>query len=209
MDPDVDIEVCVDVSSVVFEATGRSPCKISPPRPAVVVAADPFKAKVLVPMTRPEGPSEIVVPEMVMAAPFAERVVPAMEKAVELAVNVVPATLKIDWKDGAARGRVLLPIIRAEGPSETGVPEIVTAGPPWEMVVPAMEKAVGLAVNVLWATVKIDWMGVEGSGIVLLPTTRPAAPRDTVVPDTVIDEPPGVSVVESSMTAPVGPIEIA
>lgn len=100
---------------------------------------------------------------MVMARPFAERVVPPMEKAVGLAVNVVPATVKTDWKDGDASGTVLLPMIRAVGPSESGVPAIVTAGPPLEREVPAMENPVGLAVNVVPPILKIDWMDVEGS----------------------------------------------
>lgn len=43
----------------------------------------------------------------------------------------------------------------------------------------------------------------------LLPTTRLATPRDIGVPDIVIGEPPGVSVVEPIMISPVGPIEIA
>ncbi len=89
IDADVDL-------SIVLEPTGPRPCR-KPPRPVVGLAvAGPSKAMVLVPMTRPEGPSEIGVPEIVIAAPFAERVVPAMRKAVGLAVNVVPATVKTD-----------------------------------------------------------------------------------------------------------------
>jgi len=71
---------------------------MTPPRPVGLVAAGPFKAMVLVPMTRPEGPSETGVPEMVMAGLFAGRVVPPKEKAVGLTVNVVPETVKTDWK---------------------------------------------------------------------------------------------------------------
>lgn len=205
---DVGVNVDADVS-VMLGPTGPRPCMITPPRPVVLVVVGPLKAMVLVPMTRPDGPSEIGVPEMVMAGPFTERVDPAMVKAVGLAVNGVPATVKIDCKDGDVRGIVLLPMIRAEGPSETGVPAIVTAGPPLERDVPAIEKPVGFTVNVFPATVKMDWMGVDcsGSGMVLLPMTSAVTSRDIGVPDTVIGEPPGVSVVAPTIIAPVGPME--
>ena len=145
---DVGVEVDVDVT-VVREPTGPRPCKMMAPRPAVLVTAGPFRTAVLVPMTRPDGPREIGVPEMVMAGPSRERDVPAMEKPVGFAVNVVPPTVKTDW---------------------TGV----------------------------------DW---SGSQMVLLPMTSAVGPRDIGVPDTVIADPPVVSVVEPIMTAPVGPIE--
>lgn len=51
---------------------------------------------------------------------------------------------------------MLLPMRRAVPSSETGVPAIVTAGPPLEMDSPAMKNPVGFAVNVVPATVKVD-----------------------------------------------------
>ena len=55
-----------------------------------------------------------------------------------------------DWgRAPAAKGMVLVPMTKdPDGPSETGVPDIVTPGPPAERVVPATTKAVGLAVKV-------------------------------------------------------------
>ena len=60
----------------------------------------------------------------------------------------------------------------------TGVPEIVTPGPPAEMVVPSIEKATGFAVKTCPATVNTD----DGS---------PGKSRD---PGTTMPDAPGVSV---------------
>ena len=47
------------------------------------------------------------------------------------------------------RGTVLVPMSKdPDGPNETGVPDIVTPGPPAERVVPATTRAVGFAVKV-------------------------------------------------------------
>ena len=52
------------------------------------------------------------------------------------------------WLAAVSRGIVLEPMTRlAEGPSEMGVPDIVTPGPPGERVLLAMMKPVGAAVK--------------------------------------------------------------
>ena len=53
-----------------------------------------------------------------------------------------------------------------------------------------------------------DWgRAPAAKGMVLVPTTRPAEPNDTGVPETVIAAPPAVSVVLPRMTSPGGPAE--
>ena len=55
------------------------------------------------------------------------------------------------------KAMVELPIARAPpGAKDTGVPEIMTAEPPGESVVPSIAKPVGWAVNVCPATAKTD-----------------------------------------------------
>ena len=85
-----------------------------------------------------------------------------------------------------------------DGISEIGVPEIVTAAPPGDSVVPATEKPAGFAVKAWVPTVKMS-----GRWKVLVPMTSPEAPRDTGVPDIVTAAPPGESVAPA-MRKPVG-----
>ena len=83
------------------------------------------------------------------------------------------------------------------GAKETGVPEIITAEPPGEIVVPSIANPVGWAVNVCPATAKMDCVG----DAVLIPRSiveepickRDEASRETSVPDMYIGLPPGVS----------------
>ena len=90
---------------------------------------------------------------MVTGEPPADIVVPATEKAVVFGVIVWPAMTKagLDDNPGFEVGtvKVVLPITRApERPRLRAVPSIVTAGPPAEIDVPAIEKAVGPGVIV-------------------------------------------------------------
>lgn len=82
----------------------------------------------------------------------------------------------------------------------TGVPLIVTPGPPAVIVVPSIEKAVGFAVKTCPSTVKISAGVIAAEPIisVLLPTTTkplaaPAGASEMGVPETVMI-PPGVRV---------------
>lgn len=144
-------EVAVDVG---LGPMGPKPDNITPPSPAPPAVVVGLRAIVLVPMTRPEGPSDTGVPEMVIPGPPSEMGVPAIEKPVGLAVKVTPAIVKIDWV--GVRAIVLLPMTRPEGPSDIGVAEMVIPGPPFEMDVPAMKKPVGLAVKVVPAMVNTN-----------------------------------------------------
>ena len=158
---------------------------------------------VLVPITSPEGPSEMAVPEIVMAGPPGKTEVPATLNPVGLAVKTWPPTVKTALVDDG-RDIVLVPMTRPEGPSKTGVPEMVMPGPPFTIVVPAMEMAVGLAVKVWPPTVKTGEPDDEGKVNVSVPITRlPEEPRETGVPDMVTGGPPGFIVVPAR-TNPVG-----
>jgi hypothetical protein len=95
------------------------------------------------------------------------------------------------------------PITRTpEGASETGVPDITTAGPPAVMVVPArvMAAAEGGAAKVMPWTENSRGEGGEGAcgrerAMLEVPTTRvPERARDTGVPPTVIAGSPGAGV---------------
>ena len=70
---------------------------------------------------------------------------------------------------------VLLPMSKTPDACKLiGVPDIVTPGPPAEMVVPSIEKSVGFAVKTCPATVNTD---NEGPGVNKDPgTTMPDAP---------------------------------
>ena len=82
---------------------------------------------------------------------------------------------------------VLLPTSkRPDACKATGIPEIVTPGPPAEMVVPSMENAVGFAVKTCPATVNTD-------------AEAPGASKD---PGTTMPDAPGVSVWLPIMYAP-------
>ncbi len=94
---------------------------------------------------------------------------------------------------GAGNGSVELPTTTAEGFSEMTVPDIVTAGPLGETLVPATEKPVGFAVMVCPAMVRTGFEGaVEEMGMVLVPSTTKDGPREYAVPEMVIGAPPCV-----------------
>jgi len=87
---------------------------------------------------------------------------------------------------------VLAPMTTPDGPKETGVPDIVTAGPPGMTDIPAMLKPFALAVATWPATVKTGKVGDDAISTVLYPTTRaPDGPSDILVPAMVTGSPPG------------------
>ena len=88
------------------------------------------------------------------------------------------------------------------GSKLTGVPEIVTPGPPADIVVPSMENAVGFAVKTCPSTVSIS-AGViiavaNDSVLVPITTSLPLPSYDIGVPEAMMT-PPGVSVCPSMM----------
>ena len=93
------------------------------------------------------------------------------------------------------------------GAKETDVPEIVTAEPPGERVVPPIVNPVGWAVNVCPATAKTDCVADAASMPKLIVEgpicKRDEASRETSVPDMYIGLPPGVSV-DPAIGKPVG-----
>ena len=87
------------------------------------------------------------------------------------------------------------------GSKLTGVPDIVTPGPPADIVVPSMENALGLAVKTCPSTVSIS-AGViiavaNNSVLVPIITSSPLPSYEIGVPETVMT-PPGVSVCPST-----------
>lgn len=158
----------------------------------------------LLPMMRPDAPSEMGVPEMVAAGLPRVRVMPEMAIAVGLAVNVWPPRAKVVADGGdVGRGMVELPITSPEEPRLMTVLEIVSGEPPARRVVPAMATPVGLAVKVLPPSVKVVEGPNVGRGTVELPTTRPDGPRLIGEPEIVTGEPPACRVVPATAT-PIG-----
>ena len=125
---------------------------------------------VLFPTTKlPDGPKLTGVPEIVTPGPPAEMVVPPIEKAVGFGVKTCPPTVKGVADAPEDNTVVLLPITRdPDGPKLTGVPEIVTPGPPADNVVPAIEKAVGFGVKTCPPAVSI-----LGAAVVKTPIAEP------------------------------------
>lgn len=83
-----------------------------------------------VPIWRPDGPSEIMVPDIVIADPPGEIVWPLKVKPIGAAVKVCPATVNTEAAAVGGRGTVAVPICSPEGPSESTVPDSVIAEPP-------------------------------------------------------------------------------
>ena len=102
------------------------------------------KGIVLVPITSAVFPRDIGVPETIIPAPPGETDLPSIARPFWVAVKTSPSTVKTEAF--GSRDIVVVPITRTEGPSETGVPEMVIPCPPGVMVVPAMEMPVGFAV---------------------------------------------------------------
>lgn len=119
--------------------------------PALPVLPDSSEI-MLLPISRiPEAPKLTTVPSTVTPGPPAEIVVPSIEKAVGLGVKVSPPTV---YTLLGGREILLLPMSRIPEVSKlTRVPSMLTPEPPAEMMVPSIEKAVGLAVKISPPTV--------------------------------------------------------
>lgn len=118
-----------------------------------------ISATVLVPTIRPEAPRLTGVPDIVTAGPPGDTVTLATANPVGFAVNTWPATVKtggIRLAVPICTANVLPPITRLEDARLTGVPDIVTAGPPSDTDVPAKLKPVGLAVKAWPAAVNTE-----------------------------------------------------
>ena len=140
------------------------------------------------PTTRSAVPKDIRVPEIVTGAPLGTSVVSTIEKPVGFAVNVEPATVKTGREGSEGSAIVMVPITTTEAPSDTGVPDNVTAGPFGRRLLPSTENPGGLATNVWPPTENSAGTGrFEVKGTVLVPITRFDDPRDTGVPDIVIN----------------------
>ncbi len=98
-----------------------------------------------------------------MAGPFAEMVVPAIEKAEGFGVKVWSATVKASVAEGVDAGVVreivVLPIANAPDRSRLiVVPSTEIAGPPAEIIVPAIEKPEGFGMKV-WPAIVYTLLG--------------------------------------------------
>ena len=117
----------------------------------------------LVPTIKPDGPKVTGVPETVIPGPPDETTVPATEKTAGFDGLFSPSSAGAGGVLLAGIAIVLEPITRPDGPRETGVFETVMAGAPWERIVPATERAVGLAVKV-WLPIVTSGTGVFAAG---------------------------------------------
>lgn len=137
----------------------------------------------LVPTTRPDAPKEIGIPEIVIPEPPEDMVVPASDSMEGLDGGLPSTSAGTEGILGLGIATVLAPITRPDGPRDTGVFETVIAGAPRERIVPATEKAVGLAVS-FWLPIVTTGGGAMASegecsiGSVLAPTTKPDGPKD-------------------------------
>lgn len=137
---------CIEpLAAVDVGPIGPNPDKIIPPNPPpmLVVAS----GIVLVPMNKSDAPSDTRVPAIVTAGPPGTIVIPATTKPVGFAVNVWPSIVKTALVE-EGRAIVRVPMTRPEAPNEITVPEMVTAGRPGKIDVPAILKPVAFAVNV-------------------------------------------------------------
>lgn len=103
---------------------------------------------------------------------------------------------------------VLVPTIRPEAPRLTGVPDIVTAGPPGDTATLATANPVGLAVNTWPATVKTGGTRLAVpicTANVLPPIMRLEDAILTGVPDIITAEPPS----DTAVPAKLKPVELA
>lgn len=141
-----------------------------------------------------EGPTEILVSEIVIAGPPAERVLSDIATPPSgTKVKVWPATVKVEeFGVGVGRAIVDVPTTRPELPNTIGVPDKLRAGPPGDRVLPDTITPPGTAVKVCPATVRAeDPESGRGMAIVDVPTTRPEFPKETIAPGTVIAGAPG------------------
>ena len=140
--------------------TAKTDCVADPASVPKVIVEEPI-------CKRDEASRETSVPDMYIGLPPGVSVDPAIGKPVGAAVKVWPATVKISGPTVSglwARPMVEETICSCEKElRDIAVPDIVTAWPPGDTVVPAIENPVGAAVNVWPATLKID-CGADGNG---------------------------------------------
>ncbi len=98
------------------------------------------RGTVLAPITRASSPRDTAFPDTVTCKAPGVMVVPAMERPFGRSLTSMPSMVAIRGPV-ICEGReiVLVPTTRTGSPTEIGVPEIVIAGAPGMMVVPAME----------------------------------------------------------------------
>lgn len=169
----LDVEVTLPVLEVVFVLPEPELEFVFPATELEVAFAAPelefqfaiptFKAVtsnpiVLLPTTNPtpEASKLITVPFTVTPGPPAEIPIPAIENPVGFGVKTwLPIVTAFGVTDCEGNVIVLLPSTNPapEGCSVISVPAMVTPGPPAEMVVPAIENAVGFGVKTSFPTV--------------------------------------------------------
>ncbi len=110
--------------------------KVWPPRTKVDEGPWVGRGMVELPSTRPEGPRDMTVPDIVMAGAPCDIVCPAISTLLAKGVMTWPAMAKTAREAENGMDIVLDPIKRPVEPREIAVPEIVTAGAPCVMVWP-------------------------------------------------------------------------
>ena len=110
-----------------------NPDMITAPSPALCVPVGVAKVSVLLPTTKSLGPSDTKVPSTVIPVPPGVMVVPpiaiAEGKRVTASVPIVMTGGEPAEASEVGRGMVEVPTIRPAEPRETGVEEMVIAGP--------------------------------------------------------------------------------
>ena len=109
------------------------------------------RAWVEVPITSPEGPSEMGVPDMVIAGPFAVRILSSIMRPLLLLVKVSPLIMRVlgvGEETCVGSGMVEVPITMLEPAREIGVPETVIPGAPGIRVWPDTTTPDGIGVIV-------------------------------------------------------------
>lgn len=148
--------------------------------------------------TRPLEPSDIEVPDIVVADALLVRVWPAMMTPLGIGVIGWPAAEKV--KPAVGRAIADDPATSPQQPRHTSVPATVIAGTPmvkWHAMVTLFEiRVTGSSAAMIIAA----RMGA-GSGVVDEPATRPLYPKETGVPATVTAGAPRVKV-QRAMTTP-------
>ena len=123
---------------------------------------------------------------------------PAISIAVGFAVMPSPATVAINCSGiSFSSGIELVPIIRADEPSDMGVPDMVKGSEPGNSIEPAIEMLFESARKV-WPFRVVICPGLHGCrpgrvmGIEFVPIIRCDGPNDIEVPCIVIEDAPGV-----------------
>lgn len=138
-------------------------------------------------MSCPDGASDKIVCAGVTGSPPTERVVPPIVTAEgsEIVIAWPAALTTVESKAADCTGTMLDPIMRPDGPIESNVPAIFTAGPPAEIVVlPTEIGDEGFAVIVDPPAVKINLAEWDaGSSIALIAPLFSELSADLGVPN--------------------------